>query len=398
MPTNVWRGTAPTAIQVVTATPANVEVGDVFTLTLTDDAGDTVAVSYTAAAATVADVCAGLAAAWLAATDPRIREIVASDDETHVTLSAQTAGRPFALAASTANGGSVDDQTLTLETTLPSSGPHDYGLGANWTRGVAPEAGDTVVIPAGTPAILYGLNASAVAIGACRIAATANIGRSEAGRLYHLRIDPTALHIAGTAGLVAVDVGSAAIAPLVEHDGAPAGGGECVHLRGSALAGLDVRRGYVGLATWPGVTATVSSGGYVHQGGGRLVIGHGATIAGVTVRKTGGDLVARKSVPTCDHWRGTFRQEEAPWGALTLYGGDAYPNAAGEYGTTEVRAGARLRNIEDLRAKSFPALTLYSGGQIEIPRARLATPNGIETPDGDFVGVLDIGSGQPLPK
>jgi hypothetical protein len=69
-----WIGGAAAVPEVDDFTPANVEIGDTFTLTLKDEAGATIAtVSFVATVATVANVTAGLSAAWAANATPRRR-------------------------------------------------------------------------------------------------------------------------------------------------------------------------------------------------------------------------------------------------------------------------------------------------------------------------------------
>ena len=59
---NVWEGGASAVAQVTDVTPANVEVDDVFKVTLSDDAGNSKQLSFTATAATVQNVVEGLKA------------------------------------------------------------------------------------------------------------------------------------------------------------------------------------------------------------------------------------------------------------------------------------------------------------------------------------------------
>lgn len=117
MATNYYLGTTTARQQVVTVTPANVEVGDIFRLTLTLDDSSVITITFTATAATVANVTAGLTAAWNASLNPWVAAITAADNTTNLTLTADVAGVPFSLTTSTANGGAVDDQTLTAVVT-----------------------------------------------------------------------------------------------------------------------------------------------------------------------------------------------------------------------------------------------------------------------------------------
>src|SRR5438309_1168624 len=93
-------GGATAVTQVDKFTPANVESTDDFTLTTTLENGVAVALTFTATAATVANVTAGLTAEWNA--NPMLAAIaLAADATTYMTLTAVTAGQPFAVASTT---------------------------------------------------------------------------------------------------------------------------------------------------------------------------------------------------------------------------------------------------------------------------------------------------------
>lgn len=116
MATKIFRGDAPAVAQVTHITPTAVEIGDIFTLTINQKS-----ISYTAAAATVGDVVAGLVAAWNASTIPEFAEITASAGSGYVILTADTPGKPFTVTASTTNTGtgnvSVTEDTKGVEPT-----------------------------------------------------------------------------------------------------------------------------------------------------------------------------------------------------------------------------------------------------------------------------------------
>jgi hypothetical protein len=97
---------------VMTVTPATVEIGDVFSLL--DNCGQPI-VSYTAAAATVADVVAGLTSAWNLSTNAIAVKYTAADvGGTHMTLTGDAAGTWHAVTAAAVNGGAADTQTMVL--------------------------------------------------------------------------------------------------------------------------------------------------------------------------------------------------------------------------------------------------------------------------------------------
>ena len=105
--------------QIVTVTPANVQVGDVFTLTVDGQA----AARFVASAATVANVTAGLKAAWDAAGGKN--RSAAVDGTTVLTLTAAAAGDSRAITGTAVNGGANDTQTITIAET-------QAGTSATW--------------------------------------------------------------------------------------------------------------------------------------------------------------------------------------------------------------------------------------------------------------------------
>jgi hypothetical protein len=169
-----WKGGATAVAQVDTFTPANIEADDIFTLTVTGENGDTVAISVTATDTSATTTSGLMVAAWNASTHYLCTGITASGTAT-VILTADTAGVPFSVASSTTNkGGGVDNQTFARVATTANAGPSDWNTLANWldadlaTADNLPgtDASDTVYIEGdGTtnPSILYGLNQSAIA-------------------------------------------------------------------------------------------------------------------------------------------------------------------------------------------------------------------------------------------
>jgi uncharacterized delta-60 repeat protein/RHS repeat-associated protein len=101
------------SFQTSTFTPANVQVGDQFTLTAHSSNGSTTAsVIYTATVATAANVVSGLVSAWNGSGNALLTPITASGSGTLI-LTADTSGQAFYVTTSTTNGGSTDTQTLT---------------------------------------------------------------------------------------------------------------------------------------------------------------------------------------------------------------------------------------------------------------------------------------------
>lgn len=108
MPTlNSYRGDAPAVAQVWKITPANVEAGDEFILTINGKS-----VSFVATDTLVATVVAGLVAAVDASELEEFAELEAADLSDYLTLTAVEEGQPFIVTASTVSG--VDGGTITI--------------------------------------------------------------------------------------------------------------------------------------------------------------------------------------------------------------------------------------------------------------------------------------------
>jgi flagellar hook protein FlgE len=109
--TNTFGKTA----QIDTVTPATVQVGDIFATSLHG-----ISVSFTATAATVANVTAGLTAA-INNNAALAKLVTAVDATTGVTITSDYAGLGFTTTTTTTDGGGTGTQTLTAVTTTQSS-------------------------------------------------------------------------------------------------------------------------------------------------------------------------------------------------------------------------------------------------------------------------------------
>lgn len=397
MALNIWRGNSPSTQQVCTATPANVEVGDVFTLIITDDNGNTGSVEFTATAATVANVTAGLTAAWNASTHPLITPITAVDGATLVTLTADSAGIPFALTSTAVNGGAADTQTLAIATTTANSGPYDAGLASNWSLNAVPVNTNDVTFPAGAPSCLYRLNLSAVTAAAIKVEEgyTGSIGRVANGWMYTLRLACTSISIRGSGSLVAFDIGASAVPVYVDHEGsAGTTGRNCVNVLGSAITNVYVEQGDVGIATYPGQTATITGTFGINSG--TLAIGTGVTVAGTTLYCRGSTVHSWVSVPTIHVLQAAhFYQDAGNYTTATIYGftpdypstgGTLHPINSGTYATTTTYHGATIDNRDNLQTKTFTTTTHYGDCVVYDPASRITWTNVPSKPGGYYLG------------
>ena len=161
----VFKGVAAAVAQVDDVTPANVEIGDVFTIRLTNRAGETYLISFTATATTVQNVVEGLSA--LAATASTNgwgpwNEVVTTEDDTKLIITASVAGEPFWVTTGATNGGAADTQTLTRSASTACGGPSIWSDTDNWynatdaTWGAIYADGEEVEIPADLAVPIHG--------------------------------------------------------------------------------------------------------------------------------------------------------------------------------------------------------------------------------------------------
>jgi len=106
---NVNASSTSAVAQISTLTPANVEIGDVFTAVING-----VNIPFTATAITVANVVTGLTSAINLSGESG--NVTAVDDTTEVTITSDTAGTAFTISGTAVNGWGNDTQTLTAAT------------------------------------------------------------------------------------------------------------------------------------------------------------------------------------------------------------------------------------------------------------------------------------------
>lgn len=157
-----WQGDATDIAQVSTITPANPSVGDVFTITinghdvsytvvaadLADEAGDGSGGNEASAVANVVDglYAAVVALQALASCPPEWQEVTATDSTTHLTLTANTAGKPFTVTATSTNDGSATNEVQSLAISgTPTGGTFTLTYDGQTTAGIAYNANAAAV-------------------------------------------------------------------------------------------------------------------------------------------------------------------------------------------------------------------------------------------------------------
>lgn len=212
-----------------------------------------------------------------------------------------------------------------------------YGTNGNWSPTNVPTTGDDVRLAYGGSAISSTLDQSAVAIGDFIVESgfSAAIG-SASGAGSYLQLDPDRFEFAGT-GQALIDLGSAAITAQIFDSATPNTGDRGLFLKGSALAGLNVLKGRVGLAARHGETSAVTTA-TVNGVSADLWIGEGTTLTTLNVLL--GTCRVRSAATTINLFGGTLYLEEV--GTVTtvnVYGGTLFPNSSGTITTMNVLGG-----------------------------------------------------------
>ena len=379
--TNTWLGGAPNVAQVDGFTPANVQVGDVFTLTATGEDGGTAAVSFAATVASVANVTAGLAAAWNASTNALHTGVTASDQTTFVRLTADTPGVPFYVAAGTTDGGGAGTQTLTRAVVTANSGALDFNTAANWSTGAVPAtAEDWDLDGRATQNITYGLRQTGKTFPLVRVftSCTKHVGTHG----YKLAAGFTNLLI----GETPQDGGSGGGSSMLNFSlHTVAGTVRVKKTRSTGLLGkppvqilpgentVDVvvdANCVVGIGTdLSGESGTMNE---LQAHGGRVEVGSGISFAGAApaINQTGGSVVARGSVATVNQDAGTLTTEGGGTITTANVAGELVANSTGTIGTLEVKNNGRADFTKSTAAR------IVSAAYVVGPSARISANNG----------------------
>jgi len=422
MSTVRWIGNALAVAQVDTLTVGGtIEVADEFYATINGKV-----FKYIGASTTAATVATGFAAAWNlldSSLYPEFAEITAAATSGGaLTLTADTAGKPFICTVSTteSGGGAADSQTFGTSATIANSGPKDWSTAANWSGAAVPVNSDDVYIDQGGD-ILYGLAQSAVTLTSLNIlqSYTGKIGlpvtnkdNANSNQQYpeyrdqYLAIGATSCTIgAGEgngSGRLKLNFGSAQTTVRVLNSGSPAETGiASIILKGThASNALHVTRGKVDVARFPGETATLLTlnVGYADnvQSDSTVYLGPGVTLTNATITQIGGKLTtnsATSGTATVTLWNGDLYLQAGGQLGLAVRGGTCHYNTSGTLGGAPVVSGAgHLDFSQDLRAK-----TVTNPVEVYGEDAKVSDPNKVvgtlvlDMNEGSLSSNIDIG-------
>lgn len=374
MAVRYWLGDAAAVAQVASASIDSLDAtpsANTFTVAVGDAsvsvAGDTDPATTAAALVAALGTAEHPALAAIAWSNPSPGELVAT---------AAVAGVPFAaaLTVSGAGSGAVTD----FATTTANAGPCDLGVAANWSGGVLPSAGDTVVFDRVGSNVCYGLDAlsgvGTLAHVEIRQGFTGEIGlrwhafaKNANGTEYSTtrvrEYRPGYLEVAASRVTVGghVGPGSPAGSPMVKVKNTLAGASVCDVVR-TAAAGAET-----GLPAVLYLASHASADVIVRDAPGGVGIGVDAPGEVATVGElllVAGELATGAGVTL---------------GGLTQYGG-----------TADVRAGA------DVAAMRIADGALYLSGDWKVTTLEVDggyAALGHHKTGGDFVGALYVRGG-----
>jgi hypothetical protein len=389
MATRRWTGTAPRVAQVQTYTFAGTwEVGDIIRVKFGLKTWD-----YSVTSTTIATFLPLFVTAFNAlnsADYPEFAEVTASATSPVLTLTADTAGKPFtcSLTPLESNAGAADAQTIEGAGTVTTgtaatacSSPNHWSIAANWLEGAVPVGGDDVVIDAG-PSILYGLDQNAVTLATMTITrnfpGTAEIGlpsntnpQAPASgypeyRDQRLKIGATICLIETTSRRVRLDLTPAPTTTTVRETGQPATTTErALDLKADNAGGstaLYFLKGNIGLNAIPGDSGTVADVniGFIASQSSDVNLLGGTGLTLTRLDQGGGDVILQNGVVTVLKTAGTLTIVTGAVTTLTNRGGTVYHDGTGTI-TTLTNEGVFIRR--GFRAGTITTTTLLAGSQ-----------------------------------
>lgn len=391
MATVRFRGDAPAVAQVNTVTPASVTSGNTFTCTINSKA-----ITVTATAATVANVTGLMTTAINASDIAEFEEITATDSTTHVTLTANTAGKPFTQTSSSADGSGSAGHSFVTATTTSSSGPNHWGTAANWSGGAVPVNSDDVYIENTDVDLLYDMNQSSVTLTSLNIAAsyTGRIGLpdyDEEGDYYEYKTKPltimsTTVNVGYGDGSgssrIRLSLGNNTTTLNVNGTGSPSDSAIpslTVAGHASATYTVNITQGSVGFANNVSevcVLGTVRLGNEGNTTGDVSVLfGSGCTIT--TIEMSGGAAQSYAGVTTLNMVDGDWHHYSGAITTGNIDGGTLTYESTSTITTLRVGTGATVDFSRDIRSRTVTTTTINPDATIKDPYRTVTWTNGI---------------------
>lgn len=241
----------------------------------------------------------------------------------------------------------------------------DANLSTNWSPSGVPAAADNLRFPAGAGSISSNLTAlnTATLSGALGVVVfeegyTGSVGTSA----QSFQFTCSRFEFAGS-GIAYIDLQASAIEARVNGTAAANEGQRGLYLIGSALTGLVVNAGSVGLAARFGTTSTCAT---VRGVGANSSVWVGAGTTGTTFQSYAGEHRVRCALTTLTIYGGQVTTEEV--GAITTVncnGGTLVGNSVGTITTLNARGG-KADFAQSGAARTVTTLNIYRNSSIRI--------------------------------
>lgn len=411
MADKIFRGDAVAVAQINTVTPANVNIGNTFSVTIN---GKTI--TFTATVATVANVTAGLYALLYASTIPEFVEVIWTDQTTHVKGVARTAGKPFTQTSS-ATGGTA---TNTTATTTSSAGPNHWDTASNWSPSGVPTTGDAVYLINSNVDLLWGLNQTTLTYLSMTVDKTyvGKLGLLDwnTGGYYEYR--PKFL----VAGITTMNMGSGdagSNSPRFKWDGEGVlttinvfstgtqeiDGVPPFLFKGTNASNvLNMTQGHMGVAFYPGEVATILTAriGSKDSPASDVTLILGAGVTGpTTLTQTGGTVSTNATVTTWTINTGTANVWAGAVTTLTIDAGKVNYNSTGTIGTLTVGSGGDIDFSRDIRARAITnTILLYEKAGFWDPHGTISGTPAFQMVRGNFdeLARFSVGTNKTLTR
>ena len=323
---------------------------------------------------TVATVLAALVALWNRSTPanpPEFQELTAAPvpatgSAMSMTIIQDTAGIPSTITVST--GGAA---TFSITNTTAATGPNFFDNSQNWSGGVAPANGDTLVFDNGSVDCCYGLSTSLTTITLnAQGGYSGNIGLpliNAVGQSIYSEYRTTYLTLAGGTAVIncamrrcnlAFGANLTTVRVLTTGQRIDPYTPVVLIAGGNGSSELDVSKGDVGIAFYQGTTAnfpTIKTSYLANTlSDVSLICGSGATLG--TIIKTGGSMTvsANATTITQDVGGGTMTvTDSVTVTTLNVYDGTVNLNSIGAIATINLYGAATLSADGDPRAKTI---------------------------------------------
>ncbi len=419
MATKYWQGQSIGVQQVTTVTVGGTLAGETFTISV----GGIVIATHTDTDTVIATTVAALVSQWNGSTNIYATGVLAVDASPDITLTAGTGGIPFEITLNTPGGSA----TLGQAATTANAGPNVYDLATNWSDGLVPGAGDTIVFENSAVSVLWGLSNAGATLTECRImqsytgliglhhakfqtSATTNSTILPEYRDDYLAIDCTLIRIGEHWGQgnpsgsqrIKIDSGTVQSTINVSNSASNSADGtlEPIRWKGTHIAGLlNIFKGRVGIATTSaGEAAIVAELNVSHLGNvandAKVSVGPNVTLA--AVNQSGGVMTIQTAGATLTQLAGTTRTTGTGAWTTVIVGGVFIGQSAGTITTLTIAADGKADFSQDARPKTITNIDIHKGGNLNIANGNpqsITMTNGVDlirASDSDVT--LDFGN------